>query len=85
MDESNDRIHIWFGNRTARITKYLDMYKPVSIFVTIDGSIYVNSYMAHQVKKWILEVTEGIAVENFDYGCYGLFIDIANYLYCCNI
>jgi hypothetical protein len=34
------------------------------------------------VEKWTLNATQSIVVMNVGYPCYGLFVDIADYLYC---
>jgi hypothetical protein len=82
-ENSDSQILIWFYNGTRRARIYLNsFFQPLSIFVTIDGNIYVSSHNTRQVEKWTLNATEGIAVENFPYGCYALFADITNYLYC---
>ncbi len=80
---SDNRILIWFSDGTMRTRINLnDIFKPLSIFVTSDGNIYVSSYNVMQVEKWTCNATEGIAVEDFPYGCHALFVDITNYLYC---
>lgn len=82
IDEKNSRIHVWFANRMKRIKNAFNMYKPISIFVVEDGSIYVSSDRPPTLVKWRLDAIEGITVENVNFGCYGLFIHISNYMYC---
>jgi hypothetical protein len=64
-----------------------DSFDPWGFFVTIDGDIYVGGMIdlgsdARGVKKWAPNEPEGTVVINVSSICYGLFVDIANYLYC---
>jgi DNA-binding beta-propeller fold protein YncE len=56
--------------------------RPGNLFVTIDGVIYVGSKSVGVVEKWTLNATESVVVMNGSTFCYGMFVDIANNLYC---
>jgi len=60
----------------------LDSFFYASLFVTIDGSIYVGSDEPAKVEKWTLNATKGIIVMNVNTYCFGLFVDIDNSIYC---
>jgi hypothetical protein len=59
------------------------LYSPRSVFVSINGDIYVaNEDSDGWVYKWALNAGASIPVMNVTQGCYSLFIDINNTLYC---
>jgi hypothetical protein len=83
-DQQNSRIQIWLNN-SINPTKTISgsLSGTSSIFVTINGDIYVdNSYSFHQIDKWTLNTSTGISVMNISSSCYGLFVDIGDTLYC---
>jgi hypothetical protein len=54
-----------------------------TLFVTIDGDIYFeNVDKQGRVDKWPKNSTSSMLIKDFEQGCYGLFIDINNSLYC---
>jgi len=54
-----------------------------SVFVSITGDVYIdNGYSNGQVNKLIFNTSTIVTVMNVNGSCYGLFIDINNYLYC---
>jgi hypothetical protein len=56
-----------------------------SIFITINGDIYVdNGAFNHRVDKWIYNTTNSVTVANGTSKCWDLFIDLNNTLYCSN-
>ncbi len=84
-DLGNSRVYTWRLDDTNMTIITLDgSFNPMSLFVTIVGDIYIGSMHTVKVEKWALNVKKGIFVMNAKAGssCLGLFVDIANYLYC---
>jgi hypothetical protein len=83
-DWKNGRIQIWMNdttNPTRTITGGL--VQPFSIFVTINGDIYVdNGHSNGRVDKWTLNSNTSVPVMYVKSSCYGLFVDINDNLYC---
>ena len=85
-NERNATIQIWFENNTT-LEKNLYVYSgpdtPKSIFVAINGDLYVdNGVTNHRVDRWSMNLTTSTPVMYVPGICYGLFIDVYNYLYC---
>jgi len=84
-NRANSRIHVWKEGSivpTKNIT--IGLNTPYSIFATSNGDIYIdNGYANSRVDKWTLinETNSSTAMSVKD-ECYGLFIDIANNIYC---
>ena len=53
-----------------------------SIFVTIDGTIYVDNSINGTVEKLTVKAKESTVVMIVNSTCYGLFVDISNNIYC---
>ena len=70
-------------NSTSAMTIGTGLVSPRGLFVTIDNDIYVDNGRNHsRVEKWTSNATNGAAVMNVSSGCYSLFVDINNTLYC---
>jgi hypothetical protein len=82
-DRANGRIQVWFNNSIYPTrTIFGNLPSPHSIFVTINGDIYVGtSNSVKKVDKWILNTNASVVAMNIG-PCYGLFVDISNTLYC---
>jgi hypothetical protein len=83
-DQENGRIQIWLDDNTNP-TKTLsgNLSIPYSIFVTIDGDIYVdNGNLTGRIDKWSLNTNTSVVAMNVDQKCFGLFVDINDILYC---
>ena len=83
-DYSNNRTLIWLEENSSLMTTISDGFGlPCSLFVTITGDIYIdNGYANGQVDKWVIGGTNSTPVMYINGACYGLFIDINNFLYC---
>jgi hypothetical protein len=83
-DQQNNQIHIWTNNsEKPTITIDVKLFDPYSIFVTIDGDIYIdNGALNKRVEKWTLDGNTSVLVMNVSAPCYGLFIDTNDTLYC---
>lgn len=80
----NGSIQVWYENSTTPIIVVSDsLSEPHSLFVTVDGDIYVdNGWLYGRIDKWTLKGTKSVTVMDVNGPCAGLFIDINNYLYC---
>ncbi len=54
----------------------------ISLFVTITGDMFIYNGYNRRVEKWLLNATVGVPIMSICSGCYGLFIDISDTLYC---
>ncbi|CAF3928853.1 unnamed protein product, partial [Adineta steineri] len=81
---SNSFVKVWpNGSSTATRTIQTGLYKPYSLFVAMNGDVYIdNGLLNGRVDKWISNATNGTGVMNISAPCYGLFIDTNNTLYC---
>ena len=79
-DISNSRIQVWHnGSITPTRTINISSSSPNSLFVTITADTFIGA--ASRVEMWSVNATVAIPVLSFC-TCWGLFIDIANNLYC---
>jgi hypothetical protein len=63
-------------------TIYGTLSRPRSLFVTINGDIYVDNGNNYRVDKFTQNTNTSVSVMNVNGSCYGLFVDINNTLYC---
>ncbi|CAF1354623.1 unnamed protein product, partial [Adineta steineri] len=85
ISEGNlNRVQVWLnGNGTPIRNISNGLNTPQAVFPSINGDIYVdNGNYNGQVDRWALNAIIGTTVINTGGTCYGLFIDINNYLYC---
>jgi len=62
---------------------YTQANRPFSVFLTINGDMYIdNGYFNGRVDKFISTTNATTTVMNISGSCYGLFVDLNNYLYC---
>lgn len=59
-----------------------DLDSPYSIFITIDGDIYIDNGEKGQVDMLKLGTPKPVIVMKVKSSCYGLFVDTADNLYC---
>jgi len=82
-DQANNRVLIWFeGDIIPTETISGDLNKPIGLFATTDGDVYVDNGKSGQVDKWTLNATSSEPVINVSNTCFGLFIDLNNTIYC---
>jgi hypothetical protein len=82
-DYLNSRIHVWRdGSTVVTKTIFNTLHRPNSLFLNTNGDIYVGGSSVPTVEKWAVNATNSIVVMNVSAPCWGLFVDIANYLYC---
>ncbi|CAF3579600.1 unnamed protein product [Adineta steineri] len=82
-DTSNDRVLVWSGsNGTLIRTITSPLKKPMSVFVTMNGDIYVDTEKNSEIDIYKFNATIGIKKMSVSDSCYGLFIDLNNTLYC---
>ena len=86
LNQNTGEILIWQNENHLNLTKTISgsLSYPQSIFVTINGDIYVdNGDQNGRVDKWIRENETWTSVMmNVSSTCFGLFIDIYESLYC---
>ena len=84
VDSGSGQIHVWFNNSVSpTVTLYSNITNSRSIFVTINGDIYIdNGNTSGRVDKLTLNSNSSMSVMSVPGGCYGLFVDISNSLYC---
>lgn len=82
-DQTDGNVKEWRnGSMTVTRITFKDLNDPQSLFVTTDGTIYVDNGKNGQIEKWPLNATESTIVINISSACYGLFVDLVNNLYC---
>ena len=81
---SLNSVQVWLeGSTTPTRTISAGLNAPRSVFVTLNGDIYAdNGDFNHRVDLWMLNATNSTVAMNVSGICYGLFIDINEYLYC---
>jgi hypothetical protein len=80
---NDDRIDVWLQESTKPMrTISTNLKSPYSVFVTINGDIYVDNGEYGRVDMWTLNATTSVTVMYVDDSCYGLFIDTKDNLYC---
>ncbi len=81
-DYYRKQVYVWYENdSTGSKTSFDTLLAPESLFVTIDGHIFVGD-IEGSVEKLTTNAAKSVLVKTFDGGCYGLFVDIENNLYC---
>ena len=77
-------VRIWLeGNTVPTRNLSGNISSPYSLFVSDNNDVYVdNGQTNFRVDKWSLNATSAVAAMYMCGGCYGLFIDINNNLYC---
>ena len=83
-DQTNSRVQVWLeGTNAPTRTLSNDLNNTYSVFVTINGDIYVdNGYSYSRVDRWISDGTKDNLIIPVKDTCYGLFVDVQNNLYC---
>ena len=84
VNHANGQIHVWLDDESGpNIILSDNLVKPKFIFVTNNGDIYVDNFGQNgHVVKFTLNSNESISVMSVPTHCYGLFVDIADNLYC---
>ena len=74
-------ILIWYNSSNDKLSKKISssLLNPSSIFVTINGDIYIDN---GRIDKWTAANERWISVMNVTSTCYAIFIDIYESLYC---
>ncbi|CAF1566718.1 unnamed protein product, partial [Adineta ricciae] len=81
---TNNTIFIWSQYDTTPTGKNSgSLNRPHGIFVSLTGDIYIdNGYSNGRVDKFLFNSSTVVTVMSVNGTCFGLFIDINNYLYC---
>ena len=82
--QSPDHISVWRnGSRSPSISITNNLVKPMSLFVTNSNTVCVNFESSpDRIDRWTLKDKRQETVMTYSYNCAGVFIDIANRLYC---
>ena len=83
--ESNlNQVQVWLeGSATPSRTFSGGLNSSTTIFVTIDGNLYVdNGRYNGRVDMWTANSTISTVVMYVDGACYGIFVDIYENIYC---
>lgn len=78
------QILMWQNDDSTR-TKIISSpsYSPSSIFVTVNGDIYIDSGFFHlSIHRYVPDLDSFFTVMRVNSSCHGLFIDIKHMLYC---
>ena len=82
-DTSKNLVRIWLQGNTILTTNIsTNSSAPYSLFVTMNGDIYVDNGAIRRVDKWTLNATNGVNEMVVDKTCQGLFVDIYDTIYC---
>jgi hypothetical protein len=83
IDSSSKLIFEWSNSSTILPTTIdHEFFSAFNLFITPDGNIYVSGALLEVVEKWRLNTTVSIVEMDVSGLCYGLFVDVANFLYC---
>ncbi|CAF0824469.1 unnamed protein product [Adineta ricciae] len=84
-DHNSHSIRMWLqGNDDATETITINSSNPRSIFVTVNGDIYVDNGQNKRVDKYSVHRRNGMPAMsvNVEDRCFGIFVDTNNMLYC---
>ncbi|CAF1263940.1 unnamed protein product [Adineta steineri] len=83
-ERTPNRVQVWHDSSSTPIRILTSgLSTPFSIFVTINGDIYVDNGGSNtRVDKWTLNSSTSTSAMYVKNSCWGLFIDINNNLYC---
>jgi streptogramin lyase len=76
---------MWYEGQSVPAKYFTNEALARGLFVTSDGDVYIeynNGSITYRVDKWAPNATAGAIFIYTTSGCYGLFIDINNTLYC---
>ena len=83
VNRPEDRILIWYaGSNNVSKTLTNDLNRPLSIFVLVDGDIYISNGHPDQIKRFRWNSTTSEILVNLTDNCVGLFIDLNDTVYC---
>ena len=82
--ESTGSVHVWISGSINRTTYNFSTIslKPKSLFVTLNGDIFVDNDENSRIEIWSINETRSVPVMAFNSSCYGLFVDLNNTIYC---
>jgi NHL repeat len=83
-DRGNNEVKVWLqGSSTPSRIISIGLFIPSSIFVSINGDIYVgNGAPNGQVNRWTSTASVSTMIMQTNGTCFGLFIDGNDDLYC---
>ena len=80
---ASNRLLTWTQSATAFRNISGSFNRSFSVFVSINGDVYFDNGFANgRIRKCLFNTLTVVDVMNVNGSCYGLFIDLNNYLYC---
>ena len=79
-----NRILVW-PEASINISREISggLNEPFSMFISTIGDVYVdNGEYNGRVDKWTVNATSSVVAMYVNGACFGLFIDVSDYLYC---
>jgi hypothetical protein len=83
--QTHSKVIMWYEGQSIPAKNLTNEVDTRGLFVTNDGDVYVeyrNVNITYRVDKWAPNATTGVTFIYTTSGCYSLFIDINNTLYC---
>ena len=82
--EGLSKVRVWpNGGPISTIVLSTNSSAPYDVFVTSSSDIYIdNGASQRRVDKWTLNATNATVAMYVDEGCYGVFVDVGENLYC---
>ncbi|CAF1550639.1 unnamed protein product [Adineta ricciae] len=83
LNQEKKQILIWNeSNIESTRINLSDFSYSYSLFVALNGDIYIDDGINHRIKKWTLNTKNFTNEMDVFSSCFGLFIDRYNHLYC---
>ena len=80
---SSARVQVWLNENITQLTNVsAGLSGSNAVFVHVNGDVYTGNSGKNRTERWAVSASEGIPVLSSDRGCQGLFIDIADQIYC---
>ncbi len=82
-NRQNNFVQVWFeGNIYPNYTVSGGLNGPLSLYMTLEGNLYVDNGANSQVEVWPRNINTSTLVMTVTASCYSIFVDMTNTLYC---
>ena len=82
---TSTRVQVWLnGNSNQPTNISAGLNGSNAVFVYFNGDVYTENHGKNRTERWAVNASVGVSVIVTEGGCQGLFIDIADQLYCSN-
>ena len=79
------RVQVWLHENSTRTTNAsAGLNGSYAVFVHPNGDVYTDNLGKNRTERWTVNASTGVTVISVAGGCQGLFIDIADQIYCSN-